>query len=149
MIKEATFEETLELWKELWPDRKSEIEPISAMELKGGINLEILKNNPTFFIWYEDNKAVGCNSGFQTGYGRYRSRGIYVKPEYRGKNIAYELMLATENKAKKEGCKIFWSIPRKQAIAFYESFGFKRVSDWFDEGMEFGPNCYVVKRIYI
>ena len=44
---------------------------------------------------------------------------------------------------------MIWSIPRKSALPAYAKFGFETVGDYFDEGMEFGPNIYVIKRINV
>ena len=49
--------------------------------------------------------------------------------------------------AKKEKCDAVWSMPRKSALPAYEKFGFVKQGDFFDEGVEFGPNCWVLKRL--
>ena len=59
------------------------------------------------------------------------------------------LFLMTESQAVREGCEIIWSIPRKSALKSYTKFGFETVGNYFDEGMEFGPNIYVKKEINV
>ena len=34
-------------------------------------------------------------------------------------------------------------------VYFIIEFGFKRVSEWFDEKVEFGPNCFVEKDLNV
>jgi len=35
-----------------------------------------------------------------------------------------------------------WTIPRQSSWPAYKNVGFIQTSDWFSEGVEFGPNCY-------
>ena len=76
-----------------------------------------------------------------------RARGIWVDPEFRRYGVAQILFDMTEKQAKKENCDAVWSMPRKSALPAYEKFGFVKQGDFFDEGVEFGPNCWVLKRI--
>ena len=46
-----------------------------------------------------------------------------------------------------EQCTHIWSLPRKSALSVYEKYGFIKTSDFFDERVEFGPNCYVKKEL--
>lgn len=105
------------------------------------------KYTPSFWGVYEDNKIVGVNSGFRTDVHDYRSRGIWVDPQYRGQGIASLLFDALFVQAFEEQCTMCWSIPRQSALRAYTSVGFVQTSDFFDEGMEFGPNCYVCKML--
>ncbi len=90
-------------------------------------------------------ELVGVNSGHRTTDAQYRSRGIWVDPSYRKHGVAQILFTMTEHQAILEECNMIWSIPRKSALPAYTKFGFKTVGDYFDEGMEFGPNIYVSK----
>lgn len=155
MIKEITFEEILPFWKDkLWPNRCSAIEPVSAIQYDGKIDMSIMERKPTFFGYFIGDKLVGVNSGFKTKdevisftdaeHALYRSRGIFVDPLYRGHGIAERLLQAVEDQAKKEGCFILWTMPRQSAFHVYEKFGFERTSEWSD-AHEFGPNCFAVK----
>ena len=65
------------------------------------------------------------------------------------KGISKILFLMTESQAIREECNLIWSIPRKSALGAYTRFGFETVGDFFDEGMEFGPNIYVKKDINV
>ncbi len=146
MIKEISFDEIKKFWElHLWGNRRSTIEPVSAMAYLGGFDNDIFKYTPTFFGYFINDQLVGVNSGFLTSPKTYRSRGIFVLDQYRGHNIAQQLLQVTERQGKKEGATKIWSMPRRHAMRTYEKFGFEQRSPYFDEGVEFGPNCYVVK----
>ena len=71
-VVESTFEEVYPVWnKKLWPERVSEIEPMSSLSWKQPS--EIIKDktifenySPSFFAIKIDGKIVGVNSGFRT-----------------------------------------------------------------------------------
>lgn len=147
-VSKIDFDTILPIWNiHLWPNRKTEIKPLSSIRYMGGYDMSIYNYTPTFLAAFIDDKIVGVNSGFKTSQNHYRSRGIFVFPEYRSLGVAQHLFLAIEDQAKQEGCNLLWSIPRKTAVISYLKFGFKITSPWFDENMEFGPNCYVCKSI--
>jgi len=140
-IREITFEEVLPLWKQLWYP-KTDIQKRSGMLLLHRFERSIITNDEievTYFGYEVSGKIVGVNSGYSID--GYRSRGLFVLPEYRRQGISQKLFQATEDKAK----KILWSIPRKESLGSYKKFGFKVVSEFF-EG-EYGKNCFVVKVI--
>jgi len=140
------FEDIKDIWtNKLWPNRESEIKSMSSMTYKGGYDMEIYKKYlPTFFAVYNNNgKIIGVNSGHRTTDELYRSRGIWVDPAYRNQGVAGILFCETFGQAMKEQCKSVWSVPRKDALSAYKKVGFEQTSDFFNEGMEFGPNCYV------
>lgn len=144
------FETILPIWEEkLWPNRESEIKPMSSMMYKGGFDMDIYNlYEPTFFAVYNNaGQIIGVNSGHRTEQRLYRSRGIWVNPLYRKKGVAGVLFCELHGQAMKEECTAIWSIPRKKALPAYEKYGFEQTSDFFDEGMEFGPNCYVYKEL--
>lgn len=145
-----TFETILPVWSsKLWPDRVSAIETHSALTwpFEGdpdSIDMEIFNYPTTFWGVYVDNKLVGVNSGHKTTDRQYRSRGIWVDPEYRKQGISQTLFMMTEHQAKIEKCDMIWSIPRKTALKAYTKFGFSTVGDYF--GTETADaNIYVVK----
>jgi len=144
------FETILLFWKEkIWPDRESTIKPMSSMMYQGGYDMSIYeKYTPTFFAVYNVvGEIVGVNSGHRTSDELYRSRGIWVDPRYRKLGVSGVLFCELHGQAMKEGCKALWSVPRKEALPAYKSVGFIQTSEFFDEGMEFGPNCYVYKEL--
>lgn len=150
-LKQITFDQILPVWEtKLWPERESEIKEMSSMQYKGGIDMTIYeKYKPTFWGVFDGSQIVGVNSGFKTSDDMYRSRGIWVDPNYRRKGISRMLFKGLFEQAEKEDCNYVWSIPRKSALRAYQDAGFSQSSGFFDEGMEFGPNCYVLKTLWM
>jgi|TARA_B100001094_G_C18059879_1_gene734505 GNAT superfamily N-acetyltransferase len=145
-----TFEQIKEIWeKELWPNRESAIETHSAMTwpLTNTVpyDMEIFEYIPAFYAIEIDNKIVGVNSGHRTEDKGYRSRGLWVHPDFRRKGVGNLLLKILCEEAFNRDCEWIWSIPRKSALSTYKKSGFTTVGDFFDEGMEYGPNIYVYK----
>ena len=130
----------------------SEAEAIAKMDIKTYYgythDMRIFKNYiPTFFGVYDKNKLVGVNSGHRTKDKEYRSRGLWVDPDYRGKKIGKILLQSTINKSIEEGCDLVWTLPRQSSMPTYNSVGFEKQSDWINEGMMYGPNCIAIFNI--
>ena len=141
MIKTVNFSIVYDIWVNyLWPNRHSTIEPVSSMQFMGGYDLKNMRFDPTFFAYYRDDKIIGVNSGHMCIEGKYRSRGLYVFPEYRKQGIGTELLLKTVDQAKKETATIIWSYPRLQSWSTYRKAGFDLSTDW--ENSELGLNAY-------
>ena len=147
-VQQITFQEILPIWQnKLWPNRVSKIETHSAMTWPythpvQPYSMDVFNYPATFFGIFDQDTLVAVNSGHLTTQQEYRSRGLWVDPDYRGMGLAQIILLATINEAKKEGAKMIWSIPRLTALPAYERVGFKTVGDIIDEGVEFGPNIY-------
>ena len=145
IIEQISFDEILPIWRDsLWKGRLTKIRPTNGLKLMGGYDHRIEAYHPTFFGAYIEGKFVGVNSGHATSRTEYRSRGIYVFPNYRGRGVSQALLKAVEDQAKDEDKTTLWSMPRASAYRTYEKFGFKKMSEFFDD-MEFGPNYYAVK----
>jgi GNAT superfamily N-acetyltransferase len=141
MIKEVGFSDIVEIWtKKLWPERVSSIETHSAMLISGEYELKNFNYPPTFFVYMVNDVIAGCNSGHKCCDGTYRSRGLFVFPEYRKKGIGKELLLATIDQGKKETCTLIWSYPRFESWPTYNSAGFNLISSWSTS--ETGTNAY-------
>ena len=149
VIQEISFQGILPYWSILWPEKKSPIQLMSSMKYKGGYDIKIYnKYSPVFIAMYnESNKIIGVNSGHRTSRQLYRSRGLWIDDNYRGRRLSVHLLKEIENHAVKENCRYIWSIPRKEALRAYESNGYIQTSDFFNNKMEFGPNCYVIKEL--
>jgi GNAT superfamily N-acetyltransferase len=146
IIKRIKWEQILKVWRDsLWPGRASKIKPTNGIIFMGGYDKKIEDNIPSFFGAFEGEKCVGVNSGFLTGENMYRSRGLYVFPNYRRAGVATKLLEETQRQALLEGAKMIWSMPRETALDVYLKFGFCKKSQFFDENVEFGPNCFVAK----
>ena len=135
-IERLDFKTIEDVWKtKLWTNRTSPIETHSAMTwpFEGNpepIDMNIFNYPATFLGAFIDNKLIGVNSGHRTTNEQYRSRGIWVDPDYRKKGVAQMLFLMTAHQAKVEGCEMLWSIPRKTALPAYTKFGFETVGDY-------------------
>lgn len=135
-IERLDYKTVESIWQtHLWTNRTSAIESHSAMTwpFEGNpdpIDMNIFNYPATFWGAYLDNKLVGVNSGHKTTDEQYRSRGIWVDPEYRKRGVAQMLFLLTAHQAKIEGCELLWSIPRKTALPAYTKFGFETVGDY-------------------
>jgi GNAT superfamily N-acetyltransferase len=147
ILEEITFEEILPVWRDkLWPGRVSIIEPASSMLYLGGYDVYIkFLNQPRFFAVKHDGEIIGVNSGHQTDNVHFRSRGIYTDIRYKG--VGRMLIDAVQQMALEFKCTKLWSCPRQSAMPFYEACGFKRTTDYFEDDMEFGPNCYCLKEL--
>lgn len=151
-ITRTEFETVLPIWEsQLWPNRSSDIETHSAMTwpYEGHpkpYDMNIFKYLPTFWCVTEGDQIIGVNSGHRTTDWQYRSRGIWVHPDWRGQHIADLLFSELESQALLEGCDMIWSIPRKTALRAYTKFGFCTVGDFI--GTETSDaNIYAVKRL--
>ncbi len=130
MLQNITWRHISLIWiTELWPNRISPIEKISHMMLEGP-DMDNSKFEPSFFGYFVDSTLVGVNSGHMCCDGSYRSRGLYVNPEYRGKGIGQVLLNAAIEQARKEKAKIVWSFPRQTSWPTYSAVGFKLLGNW-------------------
>jgi GNAT superfamily N-acetyltransferase len=147
MITAITFEEIYPIWRDyLWPGRVSAIEPNSAMRIFGEkYDMENMISPPTFFAYMEDDRIAGVNSGHWCKGNSYRSRGLYVFPQYRKRGIGTKLLLATAEQAQKESVFFVWSYPKIESTNTYKEAGFTIVSNW--ETSETGTNAYCIKII--
>lgn len=128
-LQQIDFLTILPIWKKLlWPERTSAIEPVSCIQLFGEKEYSIMSNAPTFFGVFKDGQLVGVNSGFKTSNELYRSRGIYVLPEFRKFGVSTMLFSAVCDQGRKERCSTVWSMPRLSALWAYQRFGFTVVS---------------------
>ena len=149
----STFEDIYPVWNEkLWPGRISKIEPMSNLYWRAP--RDIIKDNtifdkytPTFFLIKEDGLIVGVNSGFRTDERIYRSRGLWVRNEYRNRGIGKTLLMQAIIQGKSEECHWIWSMPRKEALPAYQAIGFKKRGKWIDKTVEFGPNSLATRQL--
>ena len=144
-IRSITFDLIYPVWSEyLWKGRESPITPSSSMKLDGTNDISIHKKYPVYFCGvYIDGTLAGVNSCHQTGDNEFRSRGIYVFPEYRRLGLSQMLFQFVEDKSFENRCSLIWSLPRINALDSYKKFGFEECSGVINTGVEFGPNIYV------
>jgi GNAT superfamily N-acetyltransferase len=146
MIIKTEFDNIKEIWQTfLWPTRISKIETHSAMLLNKTYDIKNFDYAPTFLLYMIDDKIAGCNSGHMCSDNTYRSRGLYVFPEYRKKGIGKELLKFTINIGREEHADTVWSYPRYESWSTYSSAGFNLLSSW--EKSETGTNAYCILKV--
>ena len=147
MIVKITWPEIYPVWRtKLWPTRVSDIEPTSCMMFMGGFEQQNLNQTPVFLGCMINSQIVGVNSGHLCTDGGFRSRGLWVDPEYRKQGIGVQLLTATIQMAQHQGAKFCWSLPRHSSWNVYERAGFTLASNWFPtETSE--ENAYCVKHL--
>lgn len=146
VIQEIDYNIVWSIWNDkLWPGRET-IRPVSSMTYYREENLQVYNleySKPVFLGLYLDNDLVGVNSGHIVNRFEYRSRGLWVSNQYRRQGIGATLLNETIKYARQRGCKYIWSFPREQSLSVYTKVGFVKVSEWINQNVEFGPNCYV------
>lgn len=146
MIIKTSFPTILEIWQNhLWVERKSKIESHSAMLLDQTYDLKNFNYTPSYFVYIVDSKIVGCNSGHKCCDDTYRSRGLYVFPEYRGHGYGTELLIQTIKQGKIERATSVWSYPKLESWNTYKKANFKLISDWKES--EMGTNAYCLLKL--
>lgn len=121
-------EMTLSLYKALWQDAdEGELEEIFSHSLRG-------KNVTTFLASLQGQAAGFAECSLRSDYveGTATSpvgylEGIFIKPEYRNKGLARELIKACEEWAKEKGCKEFASdceLHNEESRRFHMATGF-------------------------
>jgi len=146
MLHHINFETIYPIWKnKLWPNRVSDITGTSAMKYLGSYDNKNMEYAPTFLAYFLNNQIAGVNSGHQCMDNGYRSRGLYVFPDYRGQGIGIKLLKATIKIGKELGCDYVWSYPKDSSWSTYNKAGFSLSSDW--EISENGTNAYCVYQV--
>ena len=142
------FEEILPSWRDhLWPERQSPIEPISWLNHRAEVDSSVPSHaEPIFFVMKDlHGKTCAVVSGHKTDPFMFRSRGLWVHPDWREKGVGTVIMRALENEARSLGSKVIWTMPRQSAAHFYEKNGFSLEKQI--EGFEFGPHWLALKSL--
>jgi len=103
-VQVITFTQILPIWKnELWPDRMSEIETHSAMTWPKPkaepYDMGIFSNPVYFWGIYDGGDLIAVNSGHLSSPLEFRSRGLWVHPNYRSLGLSQQLLLAAKQTA--------------------------------------------------
>jgi GNAT superfamily N-acetyltransferase len=144
-VAEISEETLMEIWKNhLWKDRQDPIRYMSSMKFAGGYDLHIYYNyRPSFLGLFYESQLVGCNSCHRTSETQMRSRGLFIFPEYRGRDGSQLLFAAVEEKAREQNCSWIWSYPKHEALNVYLKFGFT-----VDRPSDLSPrHSYVLKPV--
>lgn len=146
MIEIIDWEDILPIWQNhLWPNRKTPIEPVSAMCYLGNYDMDNMLTEPTFFGYYKKGLLVGVNSGHSCPRSNsYRSRGLWVHPQHRKQSIGKTLLAVTVAEAFNSGHDMIWSYPRKTSWSTYQAAGFSLGSEWQpSETSELNAYCFI------
>lgn len=146
-VQEVNFTEVLPYWENyLWPQRQSKIEDVSVIDHFGRLTLDRRQLKAQFYAALDFKKRiVGVNSGLKTSPVHFRSRGIWVHPEFRFKGVGSLLLEAISTAAQTQKCTIVWSMPRLGSVQFYESCGFR--FNHTIPGFEYGPHALMTKAL--
>ena len=138
-LKKITWEEILPMWQEHLSNMS--LEANSAMNLLNdrklsedtenpiwidvhSYDLQNMETTPTFWGAFHNDKLVGVNSGHMCLNKLYRSRGLFVLPEYRNLMIAQKLLMKTISQASHEKAVACWSYPKQSVEKVYRHQGF-------------------------
>lgn len=123
-ITRIDFPDILPYWAVLWPGQDHQ--QFSSMLMMGKHDHHI-KDKFKWRGWAVKNgsRTVGVNAGHKSAKGHYRTRGLWVAQDFRGKGIGQMLFNAAEEQAKNEHCRWLWSYPRLQALGAYQKAGFE------------------------
>jgi len=146
MLTRITYDEIYKIWlQHLWFSRVSPIQSHSAMKFSGGYDINNKQYPATFFGYIVDDSIVAVNSGHKCHDNSYRSRGLWVHPEFRNQGIGRKLLSATINQGLDENCKFVWSYPKKSSWRTYAAAGFELAGDWHISELDI--NAYCIKRL--
>ena len=115
---------------------EGELAPQYPSESRHGYSIEkLLKQNVAFFVTRHDGVAAGCGGIqlFGREYGELKR--MYVCPSFRGLGLAKLMLEHLSNYAKENGVKTLrleTGIHQHDAIALYESWGFKSIHPFGD-----------------
>ena len=154
-VEEISFEEIKEVWeRELWPNKKNGVAKANEwtwywLQKELGKDKQMAKEaEPTFIGIRSGKELVAVNSCYYSNtkdlFKYWRSRGLWVRSDFRGQKYSSVLLIWCLEYAKKKGGSYIWTVPRQSALPAYRSVGFVQVSEWFEDG-QFGPNCIASK----
>ena len=144
IVSKSNFKEVSFIWRNyLWPERIEPIEETSALLFKEGIDMSY-RSSEVFFIKTEVNgQIVGVCSGQRTGSREFRSRGLWVREDFRKKRIGSKLFFSVEKESQKRGCVSLWTLARHSSEKFYRSVGMKNFGK--TDKFEYGPHFWMFK----
>lgn len=138
-MKNLTWEQVKPIWDtKLWPGRDSE--PVTSMKYLGGYDMSLKLATPYFIGMMDGEHIVAVNSFVSTGTLEWRSRGLWVDPDFRGQGYAKKLLEHILTFVKHQDATMVWTMPRREALPVYQSVGFLQTSGWIQQ--DWGENCY-------
>lgn len=135
LFNQISWQQIHHIWQtQLWPDRESAIETHSAMtwpyaDMESEFSMGVFGYPVKFLGAFQDGELVAVNSGHLTDPFHYRTRGLWVHPDHRGRGIAQNLFAMLESHARIQGAIMMWSMPRLSAWHSYQLYGFHQVGE--------------------
>lgn len=131
-VRRISYEEIIPAWNKLWKGRDNFSH--SQMQMREGhakcnefkfTGVGVFEKKPNPKNSYEfTEKLVGVNAGHRSAKGEYRTRGLWVDPNYRGNGIAQQTFAFLETQAMNENCRWLWSYPRLSSLPAYMKAGY-------------------------
>ena len=137
------------IWQhQLWPHRP-DIDTHSVMtwiDHSEPYDQSIWNYDVSYWGAFDHDHLVGVNSGHSTSDTEYRSRGLWVHPDYRLQGISQMLFEKTILQAISEDRIVIWSLPRVSALPAYLKAGFETQGNIIETDTS-DANIYVKKII--
>jgi putative acetyltransferase len=116
---------------ELIEELEGELAPYYPSESRHGYSIEkLIKQNVAFFVIRQDGVAAGCGGVQLFGQEYGEVKRMYVRPAFRGLGLAKSMLEHLSNYARENGVNLLrleTGIHQRDAIALYESWGFKSI----------------------
>ncbi len=144
-IRETDFYSIRALWKnELWPGRK-DVEEYSWMKLGGGHYENFYDSDSKFWLAFDEGLEIGSISAHTLPDKKMiRMRGLWVRSQYRRRNIGSLLICKAINWALTKGAESIWAYPRLEAWPVYRKQGFVIQTAWVEDEKGI-KHCYASK----
>ena len=146
-IQHISFEQIEFFWSQhLWPERVSQIEPISLINSDGDIDISLRKYQPSFYGLFLNKNLIGVASTCQTNTIEFRLRGISLNKEFRGLGLSNSLIKKSfQHILELVDEPVVWTLSRESNFSFYQKYGF--VEQKKVQGFEYGPHI-ILKNFY-
>jgi ribosomal protein S18 acetylase RimI-like enzyme len=144
---EIDFKTIEKIWLEqLWPERKSKIEPISVINSTGQIDMSIQEiAKPKFVAGFDNGKIEGVSSYFMTAGNEWRLRGTWVSENCRGQGIGGKLIGHIFNSISSTNSSArIWTMARITSISFYQRNDFVKYGSI--ASYEYGPHALMSRQ---
>lgn len=102
-------------------------------------------DNAEYFVAYRADEAVGCAALQTMTAGVIELKRMFVPMTLRGQGVARALLAALESEATRRGVtwlRLQTGTRQTEAVALYESSGYRRVESWGKYAWDSNAICY-------